>query len=99
MWTDDFPELVFGDFGLFLRDRIMSNGSSDELVRKAFKFLDTTFEGSTDIDLQNLLQVGVFEPLCDRQETVSTALSSLTGEARASFLATLSWMSPDVHPR
>jgi hypothetical protein len=96
LWPDNLPTMVFGHFGIFLRDRISQYGLTDRVVRDSLGILNSALSISNDADFQNLVQVGVFEPLCDRQETVSAALTLLTGKARSLFVTTLSWFPPSL---
>lgn len=96
LWPDSLPTMVFGHFGIFLRDRISQYGLTDRVVRDSLGILNSALSISNDADFQNLVQVGVFEPLCDRQETVSAALTLLTGKARSLFVTTLSWFPPSL---
>jgi hypothetical protein len=93
IWDDDLPYMVLGEFGTFLRDRIAACDTTDELVRRALTFINDTFNANAD-EVRNLLQIGVFEPLCDRPKAAVAALMFLTGDARTAFIETLSWVSP-----
>lgn len=97
-WTEDLPYMVFSAFGTFVRDRVSEYGISDCLVRKSFEYVNQSVDTTDDVEYRNLICVGVFEPLCDRSETVSAALALLTGDARRHFLNTLQWFGPKFLP-
>jgi hypothetical protein len=98
LWPDDLPNMVVGDLGIVLRDRISKYGLTDPVAREVLELVGEMLNGNNDPELQNLLQVGIFEPLCDRSETVSFALALLTGDSRTLFLKTLDWAAPTLKP-
>lgn len=85
MQPDDIqPFMLFGDFGIYLRDGI-ENDSFDELqLQKIFNFLNKIGESTND-EVHNLLTVGVFEILTDSEKVVKMAKLKLKGDALKDF--------------
>jgi hypothetical protein len=81
---DSLPHVVFGDFAIFLRDRISAGMTSDSVTAEAFKLLNE-MATSSDSEVANLLIVSVFEILADRAACIETARRFLVGKARDLF--------------
>jgi hypothetical protein len=76
---------VFGDFGRFLRDRmrLQVKGAKDEsILQQSFDLLDEMLT-STDPEIANLAQVGVFEVLADEPDALTDAKQYLKEDAKA----------------
>lgn len=81
MKPDDLqPYMLFGDFGIYIRD-LINHGSYDENeLDKIFDFLNE-MGNSSDEEVHNLLTVGVLEIINDSSEAVTLARRKLKGEA------------------
>ncbi|MFY9620739.1 MAG: hypothetical protein WAQ99_13090 [Pyrinomonadaceae bacterium] len=80
----DLPYLVYGDFGFFLRDVLETTTNSpdrENLLRQGFDLLSEMLT-SSDPKIVNLAEVGVFEILSEKPDTLTTARNYLTDEAR-----------------
>jgi hypothetical protein len=88
---DSSPYLVFGDFGRFLSDLILSGIESGEgraVIEESFALLNEMGSSSND-QLANIAQVGTFELLTDHPETIAAARAHLSGIALALFERTV----------
>ncbi|HEY2566236.1 MAG TPA: hypothetical protein VGH95_00805 [Candidatus Aquirickettsiella sp.] len=81
MNPDDFqPYMLFGDFGIYIRD-LIDHGSYDENeLDKLFDFLNE-MGNSSDEEVQNLLTVGVLEIITDSSTAMMLARKKLKGIA------------------
>lgn len=81
---DSLPYVVFGDFAIFLRNRISAGMTSDSVTVAAFDLLNDMVI-SSDSDVVNLVVVGVFEILADRADCIKVARQLLSRKARGLF--------------
>jgi hypothetical protein len=82
-YRDDSPHLVFGDFARFLLERLNapSKTGEDELIlQRGFKLLDEMLT-SSDPEVVNLAEVGVFEAFAEQPEALAIAKCYLSEEA------------------
>ncbi len=77
--------MLFGDFGLYIRDGINNNYLSEPEVDKIFTFLNK-MGSSMDKDVHNLLTVGVLEILTDDKKTSNIAKKKLVNGALDDFI-------------
>jgi hypothetical protein len=66
-YEDDSPYLIFGDFGLFLRERLKKKtmpGANDDWLQPSVQLIDKMLTAS-DLEISNLIQVGVLDVLSD----------------------------------
>lgn len=75
---------ALGDFAIYLRDGINKKSLSDEKFNKALKIMNT-MGASNNLEVQNLLVVGIFEILTDEDDVVSSVKCGLTGPASEMF--------------
>lgn len=83
---DDSPYLVFGDFGLFLKEIIKEHPNTEsksEILRESFELLGEMVTPS-DAELSNLVVVNVFELLVGSVES-KVAREYLSGKALGIF--------------
>lgn len=83
-YDDDSPYLVFGDFGLFIREylKVIDTPMKDDtFLKQSFELLNEMLT-STDPEVQNLAVVGVFETLTDAPEAFTMAKKNLTSDAQ-----------------
>ena len=82
MKPDDLqPYMLFGDFGIYIRDYI-NNGDYDENeLGKMFDFLNE-MGNSPDEEVQNLLTVGVLEIITDSSAAIMLARKKLRDSIR-----------------
>ena len=83
--NDDIPYLVFGDFGLFLRQYLAAGRGrleDESIVQSGFGLLDEMLT-SNDAELMNLVQIGVFEGLANTPELLAIAKDYLSDEAKS----------------
>ena len=71
--------VLFGDFGIFLRDQIMS--AHLETLPTAFHFINEMLD-ENDNELDDLLKTTTLETLCDYEETRSYALAYLNEKGK-----------------
>lgn len=82
---DRSPYLVFGDFARFLLDHVSDRSKQDKeglVLRRSFALLDEMLT-SSDPELVNLAQVGVFEVLADQPDALAAAKCYLTDAAKS----------------
>lgn len=81
MKPDDFqPYMLFGDFGIYIRDLIDCGNYNENEIDKIFEFLNEMGK-SSDEEVQNLLTVGVLEIVTDSNKAVLLAREKLKGTA------------------
>lgn len=81
MKPDDFqPYMLFGDFGIYIRDLIDRGGYDENELDKIFQFLNEMGNSSNE-EVQNLLTVGVLEILTDSNTATMLAQKNLKGTA------------------
>lgn len=77
---DSKPYMLFGDFGIYVRD-LIDHGNCDKTeLKKIFRFLNEMGE-SSDEEVHNLLTVGVLEIITDSNEATMLAKKNLKGDA------------------
>lgn len=76
---DDRPYLVFGDFGLFLREQLDNRepGANQKKLGPSFELIDEMLT-SSDPEVENLIQVGVLEVLSDHPDAIRLVKSYLS---------------------
>lgn len=85
MKPDDLqPYMLFGDFGIYIRDFIEDNEYSDVELNEIFSFLNEMGK-SDDEQVHNLLTVGVLEIIMDSKKATEIARQHLKGEALEDF--------------
>lgn len=80
---DDSPHLVFADFARFLLDHLSSQSREEEveeILARSFKLLDEMLT-SSDPEVANVAQVGVFEAFGEQPDVLANARSYLSEEA------------------
>jgi hypothetical protein len=81
-WRAENAYEVFWTFAAFLCEHLDKGSAPEGLLRRSFDVLSELAE-STDLWVQNLVQVNVFEALTDDERRVEIALKSLSpGAAR-----------------
>jgi len=75
---------TLGDFAIYLRNGISEKSLSEENLKKAFKVMNT-MGASKELEVQNLLVVGILEILTDEGQVVSVVKEGLTGSAAELF--------------
>ena len=78
------PYGVLGEFARYLQRGLLAATLSPAEVKRAFEFLNELGD-TRDIEVQNLLAVGVMETLGDEKVSVDAARDQLTGGALQSF--------------
>ena len=84
---EDNPYLVFGDFGLFLRQELDEEGiftANENRLRRSFQVIDEMLT-SADPEFANLIQVGVLEVLADHPEALMLVKNNLSGPGQEKF--------------
>jgi len=64
--------IIYGDFGIFLADKILNSKSEIDLIQKCFDFLNNLIENGDEKTIQ-MLRVTTLEILVDRTETIEAA--------------------------
>lgn len=80
---DDSPHLVFADFSRFLLERLSSQSTGEEVeetLARSFEFLDEMLT-SSDPEVVNVAQVGVFEAFADEPAVLAIAQSYISEKA------------------
>lgn len=83
----DIDEGVYdalGDFAIYLRDGINKELLSDEECQEAFKLMNT-MGASNNLEVQNLLVVGILEILTDEDNVAALVKRRLKGPAAELF--------------
>ena len=81
MKPDDLqPFMIFGDFGIYIRDSIDGDELDKNELMEIFVFLNEMGE-SDDEEVHNLLTVGVLEIITDNSKALKIAREFLKGEA------------------
>lgn len=83
------PYSILGNFGLFLKDGICQGRIDEARLNSYFEFLNEMGE-SNDLEVRNLLVVGILEILTDYEKSVLITREKLRGRALALFEKTLS---------
>ena len=87
---DDGIYCILGDFAIYLKDSIDEGTISDIDLENAFEIMNMM--GSTkDIELHNLLIVGVLEILTDSKKVIEVIRQGLEGEAAQFFEEAISF--------
>lgn len=82
---DPNPHVVFGDLGSFLREYLAAgppDAEEDLILLRSFGLLDEML-ASKDVELMNLVQLGVFEGLADTPELLATAKDYLSDNSKS----------------
>lgn len=82
--VDDGIYDALGDFAIYLRNAIAEESLSEEYLRKAFEVLNT-MGASKDLEVHNLLVVGILEILADEDQVVIVVKDGLVGYAAELF--------------
>jgi len=80
------PYMLFGDFGIYIRNGIDNNYFNEAELARIFNFLNV-MGSSTQDEIHNLLTVGVLEILTDSKMAVKIAKNKLTAGALEDFNA------------
>jgi hypothetical protein len=81
MQPDDLqPFMLFGDFGIYIRDIIDSSACDMIELDEIFSFLNEMGESDDDL-VHNLLTVGVLEIITDSKKATRIAKKNLKGQA------------------
>lgn len=83
------PYNTFNNFAIYLRDGIVNNKIDNDELNRAFDFLNN-MGASKNLEIQNLLVVGVLEILADTDESIRIAKQKLKNYALESFERVLS---------
>lgn len=75
---------ALGDFAIYLRDGISEKSISDSDLKSAFNVMNT-MGAAEDLEVQNLLVVGIFEILTDADNVVAVVKENLEGGASQLF--------------
>jgi len=86
MNPDIYAYDIFGDFGIYIRNKIDSNSISEIDLVRIFNFLNEMGE-SEDDKVQNLLTVGVLEILTDSQTAMKIAKQHLKNKALKNLIS------------
>lgn len=81
---DDGIYNAFGDFAIYLRNEIVEKSLSGKELQKAFKVMNT-MGASKELEVQNLLVVGILEILSDEDRVVAIVRGGLVGNAADLF--------------
>ena len=85
MQPDDMqPYMLFGDFGIYIRDGIDKNYFNEADLIKIFNFLNTMGLSKQD-EVHNLLTVGVLEIITDSKKATKIAKDRLIDGALEDF--------------
>jgi len=85
MEPDDLqPYMLFGDFGIYIRDLLESGVFKQSEVDAIFMFLNEMGE-SSDEQVHNLLTVGVLEIITDSSTAATLTRKYLKGQALKDF--------------
>lgn len=76
--------LVYGDFGIFLRDKLLENDPNMDLIKRSFDLLNKLVESGDDRILQ-MLKVTIFEILTDYEVSIEKSKFYLKGKALVIF--------------
>ncbi len=77
---DSQPYMIFGDFGIYIRNLIDRGNYNEAELNRIFQFLNEMGE-SSDKDVHNLLTVGILEIVIDSSEAIKISEKNLKGEA------------------
>jgi hypothetical protein len=86
-YDDDSPYLVFGDFGLFLREQLENKplpGANEDWLQPSVDVIDKLLT-SSDPEVSNLIQVGVLEVLSDYPDAINLVKAHLSIPGREKF--------------
>ncbi len=75
---------ALGDFAIYLRDKMNEETLSEEMSQKAFNIMNV-MGASEDLEVQNLLVVGILEVMTDEHKVVSLVKKGLSGPAAELF--------------
>ncbi len=86
-YDDDSPYLVFGDFGLFLREQLKIRplrGTNEDWLQPSVDVIDKLLT-SSDPEVSNLIQVGVLEILSDFPTAMNLVKPRLSIQGQEKF--------------
>ena len=86
-YDDDSPYLVFGDFGLFLREQLKHGplrGTNEDWLQPSVDVIDKLLT-SSDPEVSNLIQVGVLEILSDFPTAMNLVKPHLSTQGQEKF--------------
>lgn len=81
---EEGPYSILDDFALYICDGITNDTFEADELDRAFNFLNE-MGSSGNIEVQNLLVVGVLEILTDTSESINISKQKLTGQALQLF--------------
>lgn len=87
--------LIYGDFGIFLRDKILGDPDNIEFLERAFGLLNKLIDVG-DSKVIQMLRVTTFEILTDYSETIATTKLYLKGKALSLFLEVINFIKNGI---
>lgn len=88
-WQSTYVE----DWGLFVNEEFKLG--NQELAKKALKFANDVINNSgNNVDLKNILYIGLFEKIVETRQGIHLAIDNLSGEALSLFGMCLQNFSP-----
>ncbi len=82
--TDDGIYNALGDFAIYLRDSLDEKSISESDLKNAFQVMNM-MGSAEDLEVQNLLVVGILEILTDKDNVVEIVKKHLEGNASQLF--------------
>jgi hypothetical protein len=83
--------IIFGDFGIFLRDKILERSDNEGLINRSFGLLNMLIEQGDEKIIQ-MLRVTTFEILTDNPQTIAISKQYLKGKAVDIFLQVITFL-------
>jgi hypothetical protein len=80
----DLPHVIIGNFAEMLVNKI-ENNPNDDVLNKAFEFVNKIFSSNNDNKLLDLLRIELFENLAQSRSAIMFSRKKLNGTARDSF--------------
>lgn len=103
LFMDEFPGImktidtddegiyfILGMFGTYLTKGILKNTIPENTLGRIFKILNLMGQTRSDLEVHNLLQVGIFEKVTDEKQCIAPVRKRLTGNALALFEQSIS---------
>ncbi len=85
LWGKENPYLHFNNFGTFLVEVIESKSSNAQIVKRAFDFINDSYNNSHDEYIRTMLSVDIFEKFRISKNTIATAQKLLKDDALTVF--------------
>ena len=83
--------IIFGDFGIFLRDKILEPSDNEGLINRSFGLLNMLIEKGDEKIIQ-MLRVTTFEILTDNPQTIAISKQYFKGKAVDIFLQVITFL-------